>query len=134
LAVPDLSSLNPLAILAAAAISAALGAAWYSPLLFGPAWMKALGKTQDQLGPMGAAMAGSVFSCLVAATAVDALLAATGAASLAAGIGMGALLGFGVVAMTTLFSGWGWPLYFIQMSYRATYLVLMGAICGVWRA
>jgi len=49
---------------------------------------------------------------------------------------LGALLGLGVVAMTmlsdSLFSGWGWKLYFIQMSYRATYLVLMGAICGGW--
>ena len=47
-------------------------------------------------------------------------------------------LGFGVVAMTmlsdSLFSGWGWRLYGIQVGYRATYLVLMGAICGGWSA
>jgi hypothetical protein len=44
----------------------------------------------------------------------------------------------GIVGMTmlsdSLFSGWGWPLYLIQVGYRATYLVLMGAICGGWRA
>lgn len=46
----DVASLNPLAIAVAAVVSAALGAAWYSPLLFGPRWMAELGKTQDQLG------------------------------------------------------------------------------------
>ena len=64
------------------------------------------------------------------------LVAATGAASARAGAGLGAVLGIGVVAMTmlsdSLFSGWGWGLYAIQMGYRAGYLVLMGAIFGGW--
>jgi hypothetical protein len=46
------------------------------------------------------------------------------------------LLGLGIVAMTmlsdALFSGWGTRLYLIQVSYRALYLVVMGAICGAW--
>ena len=69
---------------------------------------------------------------------VEFLVAATGSASLLAGAGVGLVLGVGIVAMTmlsdSLFSGWGWPLYFIQVGYRATYLVLMGAVCGAWRA
>jgi hypothetical protein len=52
--------------------------------------------------------------------------------------GLGALLGLGVVAMTmlsdALFSGWTAKLYAIQLGYRATYLVLMGAVCGGWPA
>ena len=54
----------------------------------------------------------------------------------AGGIGMGLLLGLGIVAMAmlsdALFSGWSARLYAIQAGYRATYLVLMGAICGSW--
>ena len=67
---PDPGSLNPLAILVAAFVSAALGAAWYSPLLLGKQWIAATGKTEEELGAPGPAIAGSVVSCLVAATAV----------------------------------------------------------------
>jgi len=41
----DLFDLQPWAILAAALAGIVIGAAWYSPLLFGNAWMSALGKT-----------------------------------------------------------------------------------------
>ena len=129
--------MNPAAILVAALVSAALGAAWYAPPVLGRAWLAALGKSEAELGPQGPALLGSVVSCLVAATAVDFLLAATGTQGLVGGVGVGLVLGLGMVAMTmlsdSLFSGWGWRLYFIQMGYRAIYLVLMGAICGAWR-
>ena len=45
----SLSDVNFLAIAVAAVISTGLGALWYSPLLFGPAWMKALGKTETKV-------------------------------------------------------------------------------------
>ena len=132
----DPSLLNPLAILIAAVLSMMLGALWYSPLLFGQAWLAATGKSEEDLGPSGPAMAGSMVSCLVAAIAMNLLAAAGGTATLPAGIGLGVVVGLGVVAMTmlsdSLFSGWGWRLYFIQMGYRATYLMIMGAIFGAW--
>ncbi len=63
-----------------------------------------------------------------------AILIAAGVGSLVGGAALGLLVGCGVVAMTmlsdALFSGWGWPLYFIQTGYRALYLAIMGAICG----
>ncbi len=61
------SELHFIAILIAAVVSAGLGALWYSPNLLGPAWMKAHGKTQDELGSPGASIAASVVSCLVSA-------------------------------------------------------------------
>ncbi len=131
-------SFEPIAILISTLVGGGLGALWYSPVLFGNAWMSALGKTQEDLGSPGPAMAGSIFSCLVAACAMDFLVAATGTVTVTAGLGLGCVVGLGVVAMTmlsdALFSGWGWPLYFIQMSYRALYLVLMGGISGGLRA
>ena len=134
----DLSSLNPFAVGVAALVGVVLGAAWYAPPLLGNAWMQALGKPQEELGSPAASIGGSALSCLVAATAVALLVQAVGARGAAAGAGVGALLGLGIVAMTmlsdSLFSGWGWRLYFIQMGYRAAYLVLMGAICGGWPA
>jgi len=134
----DFNSLNVFAVLVAALVSTMLGGLWYSPVLFGPAWLAEIGKSADDLGPAGAAIAGSAFSCLVAATAVDLLCAATGTAGLIPGATLGLVLGLGIVAMTmlsdALFSGWSPKLYLIQLGYRATYLVIMGAICGVWRA
>ncbi len=132
----DLSNLHPLAILISTVVAGGLGAAWYSPALFGPAWMAELGETEETLAPSGTAMGGSIFSCFVAAVAVDLLVVATGTTTALAGAALGALLGFGIVAMTmlsdALFSGWSRTLYVIQMSYRAIYLVLMGAICGAF--
>ncbi len=133
---PELSSLDPLAILVAGVLSGALGALWYSGAMLGPAWMSALGKREDELTLGGAEMGGSIFSYLVAASAIEILTTLCGVDTAIGGAGLGALLGLGIVAMTmlsdSLFSAWGWKLYFIQMSYRATYLVLMGAICGGW--
>ncbi len=132
----DLGGMDWGAVLVAGILSGGLGAAWYSPALLGNAWMAALGKTADQLGPAGPAMAGSMISCLVAAASIEWLTTAAGVDSLLGGAGLGAVVGLGVVAMTmlsdSLFSGWGWTLYLIQTGYRATYLVITGAICGAW--
>lgn len=133
---PTAAELQLLPVLAAAVAGMALGALWYSPVLFGNAWMGAIGKTADELGPAGPAMAGSMAACLVSAVAVEFFVVATGAFTVLAAAGIGALLGFGVLAMgmlsDSLFCGWGWRLYFIQAGYRVAYLVAMGAICGGW--
>jgi len=132
----DPAGFDALAVLVAALIGVVLGAAWYSPLLFGDAWMAALGRSREELGAPGPAMAGSVVACLVSAAAVEWLVTATGTHTALAGAGLGAVLGLGVVATAllsdSLFSGTGLRLFLIQMGYRAGYLVLMGAICGAW--
>jgi hypothetical protein len=136
--VPDLAALTWPAILTGTVVGGALGALWYSPALFGSAWMAELGKNAEELAPDGRAMAGSIFSCLVAATTVEWLATAIGADGAAAGAGLGLLLGLGIVAMTmlsdALFSGWTARLYTIQLGYRASYLLLMGTISGTWPA
>ncbi|MCG8325330.1 MAG: DUF1761 domain-containing protein, partial [Thiotrichales bacterium] len=124
------------AIAVAALAGMIMGGLWYSPLLFGNAWLAAIGKSADELGPAAPAMVGSMLSCLVTAAVVELMVASLGAFSLTAGVGLGCMLGVGVVAMAmlsdSLFSGWGWKLYFIQSGYRVSYLVVMGAICGAW--
>jgi hypothetical protein len=44
--------INLWAVLIAAAINNAIGGLWYSSLLFGEAWRKALGKTKEELREM----------------------------------------------------------------------------------
>ena len=97
---PSLGDLDWIAVVVSTLVAGGLGAAWYSPVLFGPAWMAALGKSEEDLGPTGAAMAGSVFSCFVAAVSVGLLLQGLGVDSLLGGLGVGALVGLGIVAMT----------------------------------
>ena len=78
---PGLEQMNIFAVLVGAVASMALGALWYSPLLFGNAWMAAIGKTHDQLGPAGPAMFGSMLSCLLTAAVVEYLLVGLGCAA-----------------------------------------------------
>lgn len=131
-----MASLNIYPIIVSAIVAMVLGALWYSPLLFGNAWMKALGKTKDQLGAAVPAMIGSLVVCVVSAFSMEFIVVAVGANTLAAGAIIGIAVGVGVVAMAmlsdALFSGWGWPLYFIQSGYRVSYLILMGMICCAW--
>ena len=133
---PGLNDLDWIAIAASTFVAAALGAAWYSPALFGEAWMNALGQQAHELGPAGPAMGGSVFSCFVASVSIALLCEWIGIDSLTAGMGLGLVIGLGIVAMAmlsdSLFSGWGWKLYVIQTSYRALYVVLIGMLYGGW--
>ncbi len=135
---PELTDLSWIAILVSTIGAGGLSAAWYSPALFGNAWRAALGKSDDELGSPGLAIAGSVFSCFVASISLAILLSWFGLDSVTTGLGVGTLIGFGVVAMTmlsdALFSGWGVRLYSIQTSYRVTYLMLIGGIQGGWPA
>ncbi len=134
----DILDLDAWAIAAATVAGMLIGAAWYSPLLFGNAWMAALGKTQDELGSPVPAMIGSAFSCLLSALGVAVIVGWFGIETASGGGMMGAFLGLTLVATAmlsdSLFSGSGWRLYFIQAGYRVTYLVVMGAILGGWPA
>jgi hypothetical protein len=134
----DLGVLSWWAIVVAAFSGMALGALWYSPVLFGNAWLAELGTDKEGLSSPQQAMIGSVVSCLISAVCVAIVIQAFGAVSVMGGIAVGALCGVGFVATAmlsdSLFSGWGWKLYFIQTGYRVVYLVLMGAIIGAWPA
>jgi hypothetical protein len=135
---PGLSDLHWIAILVSTFVAGGLGAAWYSPALFGNPWLAELGKSRDELGPGGPAIGGSVFSCFVCSVSMAWLLTGLGVSGIARGAGVGALVGLGIVAMTmlsdALFSGWSFRLYMIQVGYRAVYIVLIGAIYGGFTA
>lgn len=45
----DFSNINFLAVLVSALASFAIGSLWYSPLLFGKAWQKAVGLTDEKI-------------------------------------------------------------------------------------
>jgi hypothetical protein len=135
---PDQISFNYLAILAATVSTFLLGGLWYSPVLFGNAWMREVGLTPEACKEKGGA--GRIFglSFLLELIMAFNLAAFIGPkASLAFGAFAGAAAGFGWVALsigvTYLFERKSLRLFFINAGYHGVALTVMGAILGAWR-
>jgi hypothetical protein len=117
------------AILASTVIGIVLGVLWYSPLLFGPAWMRCIGKTPGTLGNQTASMIGSVLASLMMAVGVSFLYAMVGSQSIFAATHIGLILAvlviFPTILSDNLFCGWGRTLLLIQSAYRMLAVILM---------
>ncbi len=130
-------SLNYLAILVAAVSTFVLGGLWYSPALFGRAWMQEMGFTEESLkakGDVGRIMGVSVVLELIMAFNLAAFIGAR--ASLKFGLLAGAAAGVGWVALalgvTYLFERKSLRLFFINAGYHAVAFTVMGGILGAW--
>jgi hypothetical protein len=132
----DFGGLNWLAILAAGFASFALGGIWYGPLL-GTAWMKAIGKTADQLQPSPMPYVISAVTALLTAIVMAALIATLGIAGPAEGALLGLIVGVGFIATSMAsdyaFCGWSLNLFAIQSGYRVIYSIVMGVILAWWQ-
>ena len=128
----EILGLDVIAVLAATVVGMVLGALWYSPLLFGAAWMRSVGKTPETLGSSTAPMIGSVVASFLSAVGIAFVMSMAGVNSLEGALGMGAVLGFLIVfpAMLSdsLFCGWGVQLLLIQTGYRVSSIVLMAVV------
>jgi hypothetical protein len=133
----DIGSLNAWAVLAAALAAYAVGAIWYAPAVLGDAWLRAVGKRQEQLGSPLPAMAIQFLLTLVTATVLALLVVRFGAITWIEGAAIGFVAGAGLVATGLasdyLLCGWGFRLYAIQVAYKLAALATMGAILGAWR-
>lgn len=135
----DITGVNWLAVLVAAAASFALGGFWYS-VLFAKPWMRHTGIDHESAGAAGGAKmalyySGAFVTYLVAAAVLALLLEAAGAAGAGAGLLFGLLVGAGVVATvsfnTYLFSRRPVVLYLIDIGYPVVALALTGVILGL---
>ena len=135
--------LNYWAILVSAIVAFAIGALWYSPLLFADMWMKAQGYTPEKMKemertkPIVRSMA-VAFAChLVTAFAFAGLVWWMAFDGWYEGILLGVLVWVGFVATTGLvanmFSDQPLVAYLIDAGYPLVYLAAMGAIIGQWR-
>jgi hypothetical protein len=133
----DLSKLNYLAVVAAAASGFIIGGVWYSPVLFGNFWMKAVGLSPEAMNnrKMGMVFAASFALLLLISFNLAAFLA--GPPNLAWGVTAGALAGIGWVAagfgITYLFEARPLKLFFVNAGYHAVTFMVMGGILGVWK-
>ena len=130
---------NLLAVGVATVLTFALGALWYSPLLFAKPWMAGHGYTPDQVKEMQAGMgptyAISFLSWLVMAT-VLALVAPHFGEGVGAMLHMGVLLWLGFSATVGLtnnrFSDKPLSLWLIDAGYQIGSIVIMAVVLGLW--
>jgi hypothetical protein len=136
----DLTAINYLAVAVAAVISFGLGALWYSPVMFGKAWQKELGFSDEYLqsGNMGKIFGSSVILMLIMALGLAVLLNARwgDSVTLMSGIKHGLFVGVAFVGasmgINMLYQRKSLKLWLIDAGYQILFLLIMGAIIGAW--
>ena len=143
----DFNTINWLAILVAGISAFVLGGVWYSPLLFGNAWMRENKLTMEDVKKGNAAKIygwAFILSLIMAANLgmflADTPAECTGNCAQKTDITWGAIAGFlaGIwafcgLAIVALFEQRSARYIFINGCYLLLALTLMGAIIGVWR-
>lgn len=142
----DVGSVNWLAVLVAGISSFVAGGIWYSPGLFGNAWMKDNKFTTECLKKTKTKVFGwtIIFSLVMSANLGMFLSEPTTKCAIDCipqpDMGWGAMAGllagvwtFCAIAIHSLFEQKPWRLILINGFYSMVSLTLMGAIIGVWR-
>jgi hypothetical protein len=125
------------AVIAAALLSFVLGGLWYSPILFGKAWMREAGLSEERVrqARMGMVFGFASLASLVMAFNLAAFIGPK--ASLQFGLFAGFATGFGWVAMALgviyLFEQRSFKLWLINSGYQIVALTVMGGLLGVWK-
>lgn len=136
---PDME-IDYLPAVVAALAAFALGALWYGPL-FGKAWVRAHGYTEEELSAMRTGAGKAYLSALVSNLIMAAVLAVLAGWSGVTTVGQTMRLAFlcwlGFVLTTGLtglaFSNRRPATFFIDAGYQLIYMLVMGAIIGGWR-
>lgn len=133
--------INIWAVLVCAAINMVLGMAWYSPKVFGTAWMKGLGRSVTDVEKaknkgMGSSYALMAVSAVVMAYVLAHFVDFAQATSVAKGMqtGLWTWLGFVAPIMLggVLWEGKTWKFYWISAGYYLVSLLIFGAILATW--
>lgn len=130
--------INIPAVIVAALLPFILGGLWYSPLMFGNAWMKENGLSEEELAKGNKAkIFGLSFLFFLLMSANLAGFLATPETDLQFGILAGFLAGFGWVALSiaviALFERRSLKYMLVNGGYMVVAFLLMGAVLGGWR-
>ena len=132
-----LSHLNWIAILVATIVGFLLGGLWFSPLLFANRWTAALGKSKEQMGKPGPALALSFVVTLITAIALAMLLFVMPLTTTLGALRLGLTIGIVFYALATAsdyaYTGWPRTIYWIQASYHVLMIAVMAVIIAAWR-
>ncbi|HPF26847.1 MAG TPA: DUF1761 domain-containing protein [Steroidobacteraceae bacterium] len=130
-----MTTINWLAVLAAAASGFVIGGLWYGPL-FGKAWMTAAGMTEEKVRAGNPAITyGLTF--VLSLIAAFSLAMFIGGGDLQFGLFAGFMTGLTFVAValgiTYLFEKRPLNLWLINSGYQVVFFTVMGAILGGWK-
>ncbi len=137
----ELSNINFLALFVAAIASFALGALWYSPVMFSKAWQKAVGLTDENLQKANMALIFGSSFLLIFLMDFGLAVILQGHASrdvtACSGFMYGLLIGIFFVAtsygINMIYQRKSFLLWAIDSGYQVLYLAMTGAILGAWR-
>jgi hypothetical protein len=129
--------LNYGAILVSALSTFLIGGLWYSPAVFGKAWMKENGLTEEELKKGSMARIFGIAFLLALVAAINLAMFLGPEVNIAEGAFYGFLAGFGWVAMFIgthyLFERKSFKLFLINAGYSIVALTAMGVIIGAWK-
>jgi hypothetical protein len=134
----DPSTINWLAVVVSTLAFYALGALWYSPLLFVKPWMKELNITKEDTNKVSMAKI-LPLTFLLSFIMVTNLAFFLADPKITAGTGAlyGFLTGFGWVGMamilTSLYELRGWRYMLINTGYMVVGFTMSGVILGAWK-
>ena len=132
----DFSAINWIGSLVAAVVAFVIGAVWYAPPVFGKAWQRALGMSDEEIAQahMGRIFGLSFVAMLVAALGFSLLLGP--APTVMMGIHWGLVIGIVFVATSlaihNLFERR--PLYYwlINSGFNLIQFLVYGIVLGLW--
>ena len=130
--------INHLAVFVCALANLALGALWYSPILFYKAWSSETKLTEEQLSKSNPAKTyGLTFLLALVMSYNLAFFLGDSTTTPAWGAAAGFLAGFGwatlIFAVLSLFEQRSWRYILINGGFITVYFTLIGFILGLWR-
>lgn len=131
----DSGSVNWLAVVVCAVGTFGIGGLWYSPLLFGTAWQRLCGVSDDALKQhVARTFAGAAVCALIAATNLAFFIGPKASVGFATGAGAAAGIGWVATAVVTtgLFERRPLALLAIDAGFHAVTYTLMGLVLGAW--
>jgi MFS family permease len=129
-----LDQINVWGTVAAGLAVYALGAVWFSPVLFMNAWSQSLGRKPGERGSPLVAMGLTFVTTMITAFAMALLFQVGDIDTTLRGLLVGALIGFGIAGTSSLsdalFVGNLRQWWVIQVAFRVVSFLVMGAILG----
>ncbi len=130
-------SVNWLAIVVATLASMAVGFVWFSPGVFGSAWMAEIGRSPDEMGASPTLYLWTLLAAFVTAYILALFIGHVGNASLVSGLLAGLVAGVGFVATSfathAIFHSYTLRHWLITAGHQVVSLAVMGTILGAWR-
>ncbi len=131
-------SMNYIAVVVVAAISFILGALWYSPFLFYKPWLKAFGKTEEEIksGIKPVTYVLTFVAWLIASYVLAVFVDYSGSPTFGYGMLAGFLCWFGFAAATSLihhlFAQRPLEMWLIDTGYVLVAFLISGGILAIW--